>query len=366
MRGRHRAGPTLRLLVTGAAGFVGSTLVRGLLEAVEGLDVVAFDNLSRPGSESNRGALDGPGVRFVHGDLRLLSDLSALPEVDAVIDAAALPSVLGGVADDRSSRQVLEHNLIATLNLAEFCKERGAGLVLLSTSRVYAIAALRGLAMVQDGDAFTPDPAQDFPPGVGPDGVQETFSTTPPLSLYGSSKLASEQIALEYGAAFGFPVWVNRCGVLAGPGQFGTAEQGVFSYWVHAHRSGRPLRYLGFGGTGLQVRDGLHAADLVPLVAAQLAAGDGGDRPRVVHVAGGRANSMSLRQLTEWCADRFGPVEITSEPDERRYDLPWMVLDAALAGEVWGWRPTRSLPDVLEEIARHADAHPAWLRTAGA
>ena len=69
-------------------------------------------------------------------------------------------------------------------------------------------------------------------------------------------------MALEYGLSFGFPVWINRCGVLAGAGQFGTAEQGIFSYWLHAHASRLPLRYIGFGGHGYQVRDAFHPADL--------------------------------------------------------------------------------------------------------
>jgi len=57
-------------------------------------------------------------------------------------------------------------------------------------------------------------------------------STQAPISLYGSTKLACEVLALECGEAFGFPVWVNRCGVLAGAGQFGTPDQGIFAFWV--------------------------------------------------------------------------------------------------------------------------------------
>ena len=55
---------------------------------------------------------------------------------------------------------------------------------------------------------------------------------------------------------------MNRCGVLAGAGQFGRADQGIFAYWVNSWLRGRPLRYLGFGGQGHQVRDCLHPADL--------------------------------------------------------------------------------------------------------
>src|SRR5207247_9786355 len=61
------------------------------------------------------------------------------------------------------------------------------------------------------------------------------ISTTPPVSLYGSTKLASEFIALEYGGAFGLPVWINRCGVLAGAGQFGTPDQGIFAFWINSY-----------------------------------------------------------------------------------------------------------------------------------
>lgn len=356
----------MRLLVTGAAGFVGSTLIRGLLEAHEGWQVTGFDNLSRPGSEANRAALTAAGVRFVHGDLRQPSDLDLVGDVDAVVDAAALPSVLGGVADAHSSRQVVEHNLVGTLHLLELCRRQGAALVLLSTSRVYGIAELSGLVLAEVDGTYVPDPGQDFPAGIGPAGVTEACSTAPPVSLYGSTKLASEQMALEYGDAFDFPVWVDRCGVLAGPGQFGTAEQGIFSYWVHAHRAGRPLAYIGFGGSGLQVRDGLAAEDLVPLVAAQLAAGSVGERPRVLNVAGGPAGALSLRQLTEWCADRFAPVAMEARAEPRRYDLPWVVLDAARAESVWGWRPVTPMVEVLEQIARHAEAHPDWLTVTGA
>ena len=102
--------------------------------------------------------------------------------------------------------------------------------------------------------------------GFSPRGISEDFSTAAPISLYGATKLSSEVLALEYGRTFQFPVWINRCGVIAGPGQFGTAEQGIFSFWIHAWRSQLPLRYIGFGGRGLQVRDALHPQDLATLV----------------------------------------------------------------------------------------------------
>ena len=64
---------------------------------------------------------------------------------------------------------------------------------------------------------------------------------------------------------------IDRCGVIAGPWQMGKVDQGVFTYWMLAHHFRTPLRYIGFGGTGRQVRDLLHVDDLLELVDGQLA-----------------------------------------------------------------------------------------------
>ena len=59
---------------------------------------------------------------------------------------------------------------------------------------------------------------------------------------------------------------MNRFGVIAGPWQMGKVDQGVLAYWMLAHHFGRPLEYIGFGGSGKQVRDVLHVADAVDLI----------------------------------------------------------------------------------------------------
>jgi CDP-paratose 2-epimerase len=326
--------------------------------------VVGIDSLVRPGAETNRVALRRLGVEVRHGDVRVASDVEALPAVDVVIDAAANPSVLAGVDGRTSSRQLLEHNLVGTLNVLEHCKRAEAAFILLSTSRVYSIPLLAGLPVREVEGAFAPDLSGDVPSGLSPEGVSERFSTEPPLSLYGVAKLASEKIALEYGSAFGFPVWIDRCGVLAGAGQFGKADQGIFSYWIHSWAQRRPLRYIGFGGSGLQVRDCLHPADLVPLVLQQMRAVSEG-RARVVNVSGGRASAMSLLQLSRWCASQLGDHPVLTDGGERPFDLPWLVLDSSLAGREWGWAPSRSTEEVLEEILEHARQNPDWLDLSG-
>lgn len=273
----------------------------------------------------------------------------------------ALPSVLGGITRGTTSRQLIEHNLLATINLLELCKRSGAGLVLLSTSRVYSIAPLRELPFVVRNHAFHFDEDALRVAGVSCKGLSESFPTTAPVSLYGATKLACEQLALEYGEAFGFPVWINRCGVMAGAGQFGRPDQGIFAFWLNAWLRNRPLTYVGFGGDGHQVRDCLHPADLVPLLARQMAHGAASNKPRVVNVSGGATSAMSLRQLTDWCARRWGPREVRSEPATRPYDVPWLILDSSLATAEWEWQPRVGVDGVLEEIAVHAETNPDWL-----
>jgi CDP-paratose 2-epimerase len=132
----------MKILITGVCGFTGSTLVRTFQEFDSAVELYGIDNLLRAGSEQNRVRLKASGVCLFHGDVRCPSDLDTLPEVQWVIDAAANASVVAGVSGNSSSRQVLEHNLIGTINLLEYCKKNGAGFILLSTSRVYSIAPL--------------------------------------------------------------------------------------------------------------------------------------------------------------------------------------------------------------------------------
>ncbi|HUJ42420.1 MAG TPA: NAD-dependent epimerase/dehydratase family protein [Opitutaceae bacterium] len=351
----------MRILISGVCGFVGSTIAKALRESGQDHQVLGFDNFIRPGSETNRPGLARLGVRLFHADLRVASDLEELPDADWIIDAAAQASVLAGVDGRTSSRQLIEHNLVGTVNLLEFCKRRRAGCILLSTSRVYAIAPLAGLPVIVDRQAFTPDPRQPLPPGLSAAGLDESFSTAAPVSLYGATKLASEALALEYGEAFGLPVFINRCGVLAGAGQFGRADQGIFAYWINSWLRRRPLRYLGFGGHGHQVRDCLHPRDLRPLLEKQLLAPRLAPADRVVNLSGGAASARSLRQLSEWCAARFGPHEVAPDGTPRPFDIPWIVLDHAKATRLWGWRPQTPVAEILDEIAVHAQSHPEWL-----
>jgi CDP-paratose 2-epimerase len=350
----------MRILITGICGFVGSTLARELHAA--GHAVTGFDNFIRPGSETNRAPLEQLGIKVLTADLRDIRAMDALPAADFVVDAAANPSVLAGIDGKTSSRELVDHNLTGTINVLEYCKVHKAGFILLSTSRVYSIAPLAALPVEPVNDAFHLTPqASRLTPGLSPAGLSESFATAAPISLYGATKLASEAMALEYGETFGFPVFINRCGVLAGAGQFGRADQGIFAYWINAWLRKKPLKYLGFGGHGHQVRDCLHPRDLVPVLEKQFRAPSLAAADRLANFSGGAASAMSLRQLSDWCARRLGPHAVVQDGTPRPFDIPWIVLDHAKATTLWGWQPATPTAAILEEIAAHAEQNPGWL-----
>ncbi len=337
--------------------------------------VFGIDNFSRAGSVTNREPLQRLGMEVFEIDLRDRDRILALPKADWVIDCAANPSVLAGVDGMTTSQSLMDHNLVGTIHLLEYCKEHQAGLVLLSTSRVYSVEGLSTIPCLSVNDHFEPDLAKPVGSrwhGLTKAGVSEAFSSAPPLSLYGVSKLASEWIAMEYAAAFDFPLWINRCGVMSGAGQFGKPDQGIIAFWLHAYRYRQSLRYIGFNGLGHQVRDALHPADLWDLIRLQIQAKRDSSKPGLANVSGGIESAFSLAQLTQWCANRWkgavdqDDVQMTSDANPRRFDCPWLVLDSTLVREAWGWQPQICLADILDEVADHAESHPEWLQVSGA
>jgi len=350
----------MKILITGICGFVGSELAMAFRShaTADSLEIIGIDNLSRNGSWRNRERLAEHDITVLHGDIRCSTDLEAVGNVDWVIDAAANPSVLAGVDSKSSSRQLVDYNLTGTINLLEHCKQHNAGFILLSTSRVYSIPPLAALTVAPENHAF--EPQQPNKEGLKCGGIGEDFSTAAPVSLYGATKLASEQMALEYGMTFDFPVWINRCGVMAGAGQFGKADQGIFAFWLHSWKENKPLKYIGFDGMGHQVRDCLHPCDMVPLLVQQMES-TRGDKPPIVNVSGGLPSARSLRQLSQWCEERWGPRNVTVDSSPRPFDLPWVVLDNSLARDTWDWQPQTTVDQVLTEIADFADTKTNWI-----
>jgi CDP-paratose 2-epimerase len=345
----------VRVLVTGGAGFVGATLALELKKRHPDWDVLALDNLKRRGSELGLARLAAGGVRFLHGDVRLADDVEAAGRFELLLECSAEPSVLAGL--DGSPAYVLETNLVGTIRCLEMARRWGAGVIFLSTSRVYPIDALSRLPIREAGTRFELEPAASPIPGYSLEGIAEEFALDGARSIYGATKLCSELLITEYVSAYGLRAIVNRCGVLAGPWQMGRVDQGVVMHWAASHVYGWPLQYIGYGGTGRQVRDLLHVDDLSELVERQipsLAERAG----RTYNVGGGRSVSVSLAELTELCAAAAGQrVPLSGVAATRAADVPVYLTDTRRAREELGWQPRRSPEDIVRDCVSWIRAH---------
>jgi len=338
----------MKILITGGAGFVGSSLAFAYKRESQSHTVVVVDNLKRRGSEINLPLFRRYGIEFVHGDIRNPNDLEDLVgEFDLLIEGSAEPSVHAGVGG--SPNYVLQTNLTGTLNCLEFARRRVENFLFLSTSRVYSIAPLRQINLRESATRFEPADTLTSS-GLTSSGVTEDFPTNLPRSFYGATKLASELIIQEYVDSYGLRAIINRCGVLAGPGQFGKVDQGVFTLWVANHYFERPLKYTGFGGKGKQVRDLLHPLDLFALLQKQLAQIDKYSG-QIFNVGGGYDVSTSLLEFTALCWQSLGKkTEIEEVATSAAVDIPWYISDHSKASAAFDWSPERSVEVIIEDI----------------
>jgi CDP-paratose 2-epimerase len=351
---------TRQVLITGGAGFVGSSLGLGLAQGYPDWKIIALDNLKRRGSELNIPRLKQAGIEFVHGDVRNAEDLeaSALP-VDLILECSAEPSVLAGYT---SPGYVLQTNLIGTINCLELARQNQADFIFLSTSRVYPITYLNQLNYTETDTRFQLSEQQDLP-GVSQFGISEQFPLDLPRSLYGSTKLASELIINEYGDAYGLRTLINRCGVLTGPWQMGKVDQGVFALWVANHYFQKSLKYIGYGGTGKQVRDFLHVADLLNLIDIQIA-NLAQFKGQTFNVGGGQDFSLSLYETTKLCQEITGnSIMIEAIPENRTGDMPIFITDSRRVIEATGWEPQRNGKTLIKDIFDWIHTHEKELKS---
>lgn len=336
-----------QILILGGAGFIGSSLAIGLKTYHPGWQILCLDNLKRRGSELNLSRFKQYDIEFIHGDIRSSADLDpANFDVDTIIDCSAEPSVLAGIS---SPRYVLETNLVGTVNILELARQLQAAVLFLSTSRVYPIQPLSAIQLVELPTRFAIAPNQSIQ-GLSERGISEAFALKGHRSLYGATKLASELLIEEYRAAYDIPAIINRCGVITGKWQMGKVDQGVFVLWMAAHYFKRSLSYIGYKGSGKQVRDLLCIEDLLTLIDYQLNRFTELDG-ETFNVGGGLNYSLSLLETTQLCEEITGnQIKIHSAPENRPGDVPLFITDSSKLMQRTGWQPKIDSKATLQSI----------------
>lgn len=341
----------MRILITGGAGFVGSSLAIALKENYPSYEIFCLDNLRRKGSELNVARLTKQGISFIHADIRNKEDFDSLPVVDSVIEASAEPSVLAGL--NGSPDYLINTNLFGTVNCLNYAVKCKASFIFLSTSRIYPIKTLETLDFKESETRFELTDNQKIK-GVSAKGIAEDFPLEGPRSLYGTTKLASELIIQEYNEFYNLKTVVNRCGVLTGPWQMGKVDQGVMVLWIAKHFFEQQLAYIGYGGSGKQTRDMLHVADLYRLIDWQLHNIDKVNG-EIMNAGGGVEVSASLQELTAICQRITGKtIPINKVAENRPADIRLYVTDNTKVTALTGWKPEIGIEQIVEEIT-------AWL-----
>ncbi len=335
------------ILITGGAGFIGSNLAVSFKQKYPYVDIIVLDNLKRRGSELNIPRLKENNISFLHGDIRSPEDLVLNAKVDLLIECSAEPSVLAGFGDNPA--YIINTNLTGTVNCLELARKNNADIIFLSTSRVYPYEAINNIGTEELETRLDWQDAQKAQ-GWSKQGIDVDFSTRGVKTLYGATKLCSEILLQEYMANYGIKGVINRCGVIAGPGQFGKSDQGVFTFWMLAHYFKKELKYIGFGGKGKQVRDLLHIDDLFNLIDLELQA-LGRISGKVYNAGGGRKGSLSLLETTKICAEITGnQVSIGSESANRPGDIAIYLTNNEKVSADLGWQPAKISEDILRDI----------------
>jgi len=332
----------MRILITGGCGFVGSNLAIYLKKKINKAKIFSLDNLYRNGSQINEKRLRLFNIKNYKINIQDYSKISKLPKFDVIIDCCAEPAI---EISSKDPDRVINTNLIGTFNVLKKCQNDKSIIIFLSTSRVYSIHNLRKLVK-----------QKNILNKINPKfKINEEFETNLPKSLYGFSKLCSEELIKEYNYSNNIKYIINRFGVIAGPWQFGKQDQGFVSLWVAKHLFKKKLSYIGFGGYGNQIRDIIHIEDVCEIIFLQI---ENLNKKfnNTFNIGGGIKNTISLRQLTIKCEKLIGhKLRVKKVKKTSKFDIPYYVTDNKKVSKYYKWRPLKNIDQILKDVY-------TWLR----
>ncbi len=332
------------VLVTGAAGFIGSSLTRVLLDA--GRSVVAFDKLTYAGHRASLAACeDRPGYVFVQGDI---ADETAVARVFAEHRPSAVMNLAAESHVDRSidaPAAFVDTNVVGTLVLLQAAR-RG-----LETLDASDRAAFRFLHVSTD-EVFG---------ALGPDGRFDETTAYDPRSPYAASKAASDHLVRAWGHTFGLPVLLTNCSNNYGPRQH---PEKLIPLTILRALAGQPLPVY---GDGLQVRDWLHVRDHARALVRVLDRGEIGR----TYAVGGEAERTNLQVVQAICAaldvqspradGRPHAAALEHVADRPGHDRRYAIDPSRIRDEL-GWRPETDFETGLGETVRWYLDNGDWWR----
>lgn len=312
-----------RILISGAAGFIGSNLSRFLLK--QGWEIYGLDNLSTGSRDNLAGLIKDKKFHFLQTDIS--GDIPFLeipPEIIVHLAAAKIPRYGG-------SLHTLKTNLRGTENMLEMAKRSRAKFILASTSDVYGKS--KGLPFREDGDLV-----------LGPSWVRRW--------AYAASKLIDEHLALAYNEEFKLPVVILRLFGGYGPGQNVSWTGGPQGVFIEKSLKGERIP---IHGDGAQTRTFIYIDDLVRAI--YLAVTKAEAEGKIINVGTEREISiMDLAKLIWRLCGKEGdaPLEFISyETFSRGYeDVRRRVPDISRAKEILGFCPEVELEDGLNRMIK--------------
>ncbi len=344
-------------IVTGSGGLIGSESVRRFVGS--GYDVIGVENDMRAAffgpqastsatterlMETHRDAFTTVelDIRDRDGISRLFAKHSA--QLEVVIHTAAQPSHDWAARDPQTDFGI---NANGTLNLLEATRQHapGATFVFCSTNKVYGDTPNR-LPLVDLGQRLELPEDHRYHEGI--DTTMSIDNST--HSLFGVSKAAADLLVQEYGRYFGMPTVAFRGGCLTGPNHAGAQLHGFLSYLMRCTATGEP--YTVFGYDGKQVRDNIHAEDLVSAFEAFHAAPRSG---AAYNIGGGRFSNCSMLEAITECEQIAGrQLDWELAPENRIGDHRWWISDLRpFQTDYPSWAPTYDIQGILRDIYEH-------------
>jgi len=326
----------MKILITGGCGFVGSNLAIFLKKKIKNSKIYSLDNFSRNGSKINYQRLKNNKIKNYNIDITNYNKLKKIGKFKLIIDCCAEPAIEESI---KNPDKVFNTNLLGTFNILKKCAENKSNIIFLSTSRVYSIESLNKIIKQKNLKKKIYSKVK----------INENYSTSSPKSLYGLSKLASEELIKEFNYMHNIKYLINRFGVIAGPWQFGKQDQGFVSLWMGKHIYKKKLSYIGYGGHGNQIRDVIHIDDVCNIIFRQIIKFSKINN-HIFNIGGGIKNKISLKELTMLCEKiTRNKINITKKIKTSQFDIPYYVTNNKKISKYYNWSPKKNINNILSD-----------------